>query len=77
MKLPQNYQNIPASDTTNDSLDTTFESIGSDCEFLTFESTCENETQPTHIRAPHSPYILRSLAPKNYDGCQPNLSFPS
>ena len=40
--------------------------------------TSPNDSQPipNYIRAPHSPYTLRSLSARNYNSLRPNISFP-
>ena len=44
---------------------------------LSFESTSDSKTLRTHIRAPNSPYKLRSLPLKDYKNPKPSMSFPT
>ena len=47
-----------------------------DSPILSFETSPNCQTLPTHIGAPHSPYSLCSLPPKDYHNSKPTIASP-
>ena len=47
-----------------------------DSPYIPLSSSPDSQPLPTHTQAPHSPYHLRYLTPKDYHAPKPTICFP-